>query len=91
MSSVRTLAQFDRAVNQYLANTWPSEKFDNELGCSNADSAVIRYQRTWVCGQLTSDTGAQGCWGAEREFSERKAAAGGVGLASAAASTTSAG
>ncbi|CAK9784832.1 hypothetical protein CC85DRAFT_327992 [Cutaneotrichosporon oleaginosum] len=59
-SRVYDMQDFDRLGLQYI-NSVGSTKLDDIMGCNNADSTVIRYERTVLCGVWTSSPGSLAC------------------------------
>ncbi len=59
-SRVYDTQDFDRYGLQYINNI-AETKLADTMGCNNADSTVIRYERTVLCGIWTSSAGALAC------------------------------
>nr|XP_019050962.1 hypothetical protein I302_01405 [Kwoniella bestiolae CBS 10118]OCF29892.1 hypothetical protein I302_01405 [Kwoniella bestiolae CBS 10118] len=63
-SSVNSVASFDSAAIAYFSNPYQytNTKFGNEqLGCSNATDAVLRWERTVLCSQWVNEKWSLGC------------------------------
>ncbi|KAK6906489.1 hypothetical protein I203_100474 [Kwoniella mangroviensis CBS 8507] len=63
-ASVNSVASFDSAALAYFSNPfqYTNTKFGNEqLGCSNATDAVIRWERTVLCSQWVNERWSLGC------------------------------
>jgi hypothetical protein len=63
MAGVSDVASFDAAVLEYFSNPyqWQTTKYVNELGCSNATNAVIRWERTVLCSQWVNEQWSKNC------------------------------
>lgn len=63
MAGVNSVQAFDAAVFQYLSSPdqWQTTKFENQLGCSNATNAVIRWERTVLCSKWVNEQWSLSC------------------------------
>lgn len=52
-------------------NQWEATKFEDQLGCSNASSAVLRYQRTVLCSNWVNSQWGRECTGLYSESPPR--------------------
>ncbi|BEJ04147.1 hypothetical protein CcaverHIS641_0113220 [Cutaneotrichosporon cavernicola] len=59
-SKVYDVQDFDRYGLQYINNI-ATTKLGNTMGCNNAKSTTIRYERTVLCGIWTSTAGSLTC------------------------------
>lgn len=61
--SVTDVRTFDVAALEYFSNPyqWRQTKFVDQLGCSNATTAMIRYQRTVLCSQWVNERWSSHC------------------------------
>ncbi|OCF45612.1 hypothetical protein I317_00514 [Kwoniella heveanensis CBS 569] len=63
-STVDSVASFDAAALEYFSNPYQftNTKFGSEqLGCSNASAATIRYERTVQCSKWVNERWSLGC------------------------------
>lgn len=62
-TGVNTVGAFDAAFFNYIssADGYRRTKFGEQLACSNASQATIRYQRTVLCSQLVNEHWSQVC------------------------------
>jgi len=62
-SSVSSVSTFDVAALNYFTNPdqFETTKFLDQLGCSNASSAVIRYERTVLCSMWVNEKWSEQC------------------------------
>lgn len=67
--NVYDVSDFDKYVTRYFATAsqWPKAKFTTGLGCSNASTAVIRYQQTVMCSLWVNDASSRSCMATYRE------------------------
>jgi hypothetical protein len=62
-SGVSSVSTFDVAALNYFTNPeqFETTKFTNQLGCSNASNAVIRYERTVLCSMWVNEMWSAQC------------------------------
>ena len=62
-STVTDVSSFDTGALDYFSNQYEFEttKFINELGCSNATNAVIRWERTVLCSMWVNEMWSTAC------------------------------
>ena len=69
--TVTDVASFDAGAFAYFSNPYQFEttKFgDSQLGCTNATSAVIRWERTVLCSQWVNEEWSTACLALYSEF-----------------------
>lgn len=74
-NNVYDVSDFDKYVGRYFstASQYPKTKFTQGLGCSNASTAVIRYQQTVMCSIWVNDPTSIQCMQDYRELSKTRA------------------
>lgn len=63
MDTVTDVTSFDIAALNYFTDPyeWQATKFERELGCTNASTAVIRWERTVLCSQWVNERWSVQC------------------------------
>jgi hypothetical protein len=63
MDTVTDVTSFDVAALNYFTTPfqWQATKFERELGCTNASTAVIRWERTVLCSQWVNERWSVQC------------------------------
>jgi hypothetical protein len=69
-ADVTDVRSFDAAALNYFSNPfqWEATKFENQLGCSNASDAVLRYQRTVLCSNWVNNQWSRECLSLYSEY-----------------------
>jgi hypothetical protein len=63
LEGVTTVSQFDVAALNYFVNPdqFQQTKFVDQLGCTNASSAVIQWERSVLCSQWVNSQWGRAC------------------------------